>query len=368
MHAPASAASTGGTVHAVRTADGTRRWQRDGGAGAPPKLWGVVDGLLLAPDALAEALDVRTGEPWPVPDAWPGTTLWYAVAGRRLATLHRVDGVDRYELRLRTLPDGSAPRTRKSAPHWHRPAALGSALLLAPEPGTLVDDVTCLDAATGNTRWTYDGLGSDAKAVAAPLALPGRGGRAARFALLSDTGDLHLVAARDGKRLARRALGIAAGRGTTALGQARGTGLVLGGGRLVAFDPDDGAVRWNRPTAGLAASWPSGPGGAAAPVTADGVLLHWADPGTLEAVDLADGGRRLWAAAFDATAQCPPAVGGGVVYVTAGRECRALPPRGGAPLARWRLDAEATALAADASGWYALLGGRSVRAVNAPSV
>ncbi|MFD9910425.1 protein kinase, partial [Streptomyces sp. NPDC059063] len=239
VHGPRPDSALGGTVHAVHATDGTSRWQQKGGSDAAPRMWGVVDDLLIAPDVLAGAADLRTGKPWPVENAWPGTTRWYAVAGRRLVTLGAVGSTD-FELRLRTLPAGGSAVTRKDVPDWHRPAVHGSALLLAAQPGSFDEGAMCVDADRGATRWTYKGLGSDARAVAAPATLPQRGGRGPRFALVTDEGELHLIGVRDGKQLARRGLGIAAGRGTTAVGRVADTGLVLGGGRLIAFDPDDG--------------------------------------------------------------------------------------------------------------------------------
>ncbi|MFH8987563.1 PQQ-binding-like beta-propeller repeat protein [Streptomyces sp. NPDC017940] len=202
------------------------------------------------------------------------------------------------------------------------------------------------------------------------MTLPRDGAREARFALLTEESELHLIDVGDGGRTARTRLGVAAGRGTTALGYAAGTGLVLGGGRLVGFDPGDGAELFSHACAGLDASWPRRAGGVPGPVTADGVLVHWTDTRTLQGVDLRDGREPLWRVSFEATGRRPPAVGGGLVYVTAGDEVRAIGPRDGERRARWSLpgaEGTVTALAADTRGWYALLGGRSVRAVNAPA-
>ncbi|MFD0413546.1 protein kinase [Streptomyces sp. NPDC127108] len=358
-----------GTVHAVRAADGTERWRRDGGTRSGAALWGVADGLLIAPDVLAEAVDVRTGKPWPVRDAWPspGTTRWFAVAGGRLVTLHVTGSSNDPELRLRTLSGGTAPGVRKDVPAWLAPAVSGASLLLAPEPSELVEGASCVDARTGAARWTYRHLTGDDRAVAAPVTLPRKGARGPRFALLTEESDLHLVDVGDGGRLARRRLRLAAGRGTTAVGQAAGVGLVLGGGRIVGFDPRDGGQLWSHASAGLDASWPRRAGGARGPVTADGVLVHWTDTNTLAAVDVRDGQKPLWTASFEATGQRPPAIGGDTVYVTAGREVRALGLRDGERRARWRLDGTATALTADADGWYAIVDGTSVRAVAAPA-
>ncbi|GHC63962.1 protein kinase domain-containing protein [Streptomyces flavofungini] len=370
VRGPERGTSLGGaTVHAVRAADGVERWRRDGGTRSASALWGVSNGLLIAPDVLAEVVDVTTGKPWPVRDAWPssGTTRWFAVAGERLVTLHVTGSSKDPELRLRTLPGGTAPGRRKDVPDWLPPAVSGSSLLLAPEPAALVEGASCVDARTGAALWTYRHLTDDDRAVAAPVTLPRKGSRGPRFALLTEESDLHLIDAGDGRRLARRRLGLAAGRGTTAVGQAAGVGLVLGGGRLVGFDPRDGGELWDHASAGLDASWPRRAGGVRGPVTADGVLVHWTDTNTLQGVDVRDGRKPLWTASFDATGQRPPAIGGDTVYVTAGREVRALGLRDGERRARWRLDGTATALTADGDGWYALVGGTSARAVNAPA-
>ncbi|MER5298259.1 protein kinase [Streptomyces lasiicapitis] len=369
VHGPDRDSSLGGTVHAVRAADGTERWRRDGGTPAASALWGVADGLLVAPDVLAEVVDVREGKPWPVKDAWPsGTTRWYAVAGGRLVTLHTTGSTNDPELRLRTLPDGASPDVRKDVPAWQPPAVSGSSLLLAPEPAALVDGASCLDARTGDTRWTYKGLRPDDRAVASPVTLPQQGSRGPRFALLTEESELHLIDVRDGERHVRSRLDVVAGRGTTALGQADGVGLVLGGGRLVGFDPESGKELWRHNSAGLDASWPRRAGGVPQPVVADGVLVHWTDTNTLQGVDVREGRKALWKVSFEATGQRPPAIGGATVYVTAGREVRALGLRDGKERARWPLGGTATALAADADGWYALIDGTSVRAVNGPSV
>ncbi|EPH42790.1 protein kinase [Streptomyces aurantiacus] len=368
VHGPERGTSLGGQVHAVRATDGTERWRRGGGTPAAPALWGVADGLLVAPDVLAEVVDVRTGKPWPVKDAWPsGSTRWYAVAGGRLVTLHTTGSTNDPELRLRTLPDGASPDIRKDAPAWQPPAVSGSSLLLAPEPAALVEGASCLDARTGGTRWTYKDLGADDRAAAAPVTLPQQGSRGPEFALLTEESELHLIDVRNGERRVRGQLDVVAGRGTTALGQADGIGLVLGGGRLVGFDPENGKELWRHNSAGLDASWPRRAGGVPGPVVADGVLVHWTDTNTLQGVDVRKGRKALWKASFEATGQRPPAIGGDTVYVTAGSEVRALGLRDGKERARWPLDGTATALAADGDGWYALIGGTTVRAVNAPT-
>ncbi|MGB8944577.1 MAG: PQQ-binding-like beta-propeller repeat protein, partial [Streptomyces sp.] len=140
--------------------------------------------------------------------------------------------------------------------------------------------------------------------------------------------------------------------------------LAGGAGRLIGFDPADGKARWNVPSAGLDAGWRRLPGGGHGPVTADGVLLHWANDKTLQAIDLSDG-KSLWLAAFDTTALIPPVIAGGTVYATAGRVCRALSLHGGKLIEEWPLDGGITDLAADSSGWYARIDEDSVRAVNA---
>ncbi|MVO86884.1 PQQ-binding-like beta-propeller repeat protein [Streptomyces sp. p1417] len=371
VHAPARGTSLGGAVTAVRATDGSQRWRRDGGTAEGPTLWGVHDGLLIAPEVLPEVIGVATGKPWPVLGAWPSVAArWYAVVGRRLVTLHTSGSADDPELRLRTLPDGSAPDLRTDVPVWLPPAVHGSSLLLAPEPASPADGATCLDARTGKQRWSYEGLRSADRAVAAPVTLPRDGARGARFALLTEEAELHLIDVRDGGRaVARRRLGMTAGRGTTALGYAAGVGLALGGGRLVGFAPGDGEELWSHPSAGLDASWPRRPGGAPGPVTADGVLVHWADTTTLQGVDLRDGREPLWRAPVDATDRRPPVVGGGTVYVTAGQEVHALSLRDGKHRTSWSLpeaDSPITSLAADSAGWYAIAGG-SVQAVNAPA-
>ncbi|MEU1049354.1 PQQ-binding-like beta-propeller repeat protein [Streptomyces sp. NPDC005897] len=141
---------------------------------------------------------------------------------------------------------------------------------------------------------------------------------------------------------------------------------------LVVLKASDGAVERQiargarRPQAHPGAGAEGVGGGRRGPVVRDGVLLNWLDAGTLQALDLADGGRQLWRTSFDAIARCPPAIGGDMAYVTAGQVCRALGLRTGTVLKEWPVDEAVTWLAADDKGWYAVVGTSSLRAVNAP--
>jgi outer membrane protein assembly factor BamB len=302
---------------------------------------------------------------------------WFAVAGGRLVTLGDDGGSpDDRVLRTLALPTGSShateePRTheREKTRDWRAPAVSGNSLLLVPDTGALDPRVFCLDATTGREAWSYTGLGKTGQPQTAPVTLPapeGRGGE--RFALLSDTDELHLIDVRTGDRLRNEPLSLTAGNGATALGHAAGTGLLLTAGEdLIAFSPDSGKRLWSHPTAGLDTSWPSLPGGGRrGPVVGDGVLLNWLDAKTLHALDLADGGRQLWRTTFNAIARCPPAIGGDLAYVTAGQTCRVLELRTGKVLKEWPVDEAVTWLAADDKGWYAVVGASSLRAVNAP--
>ncbi|GAA3107323.1 protein kinase [Streptomyces rectiviolaceus] len=356
-----------GQIRAVAAGPGTLGW-RSAALADVPAPWGVAGGVLVAPGLLSRGLDLRTGDPWEPKDAWPASGVhWFAVAGRRLVTLATGETSTDRVLRSRDLPGGGSSWALKDAAHWYRPAVSGASLLLVPDPAELSFDtsVVCVDADTRKRLWTYAGVADDEKVVTAPVALPGSGGRAARFALLTDQDELHLLDVRRDTLIGRRAMDVRAATGTTALGHASGTGLLLAGGqKLIGFDPDDGKQRWSFPTAGLDTSWPELPGGGRGPVTADGVLLHWTDAKALQGIDLATG-KKLWTVPFDDTALVPPTVGGATVYATAGRVCRALTLRGGKVVKEWPVDGEVTGLAADASGWYARIGDDSVRAVNA---
>ncbi|MEU7580706.1 protein kinase [Streptomyces sp. NPDC041068] len=366
VHAKQPYTSTEGHLRAVAATDGARRWRAGTGADAPTS-WGVGRGMLIAPDHVPRALALRDGDPWEPKDAWPGPVRWFAAAGRRLVALveGQSSGND-FTLRFHTLPTGSSPRTVRTPFAWHRPAVSGSTLLLAPTAGSYTTECVLLDAETGRQRPVKEGPGGDEPAVTAPATLPARGGRPARFALLTEESELHLLDVRTGEPVGRGRIEVTTGAGTTALGYAFGTGLLLAGGRhLLGFDPADGKELWRFGTAGLDMSWRRRAGGGHAPVAADGVLLHWTDAKTLQAIDV-DKGKELWRTSFDDTARCPPAVGGGLVYVGAGRLCRALTLRGGERRGQWTLAEPAAELAADDDGWYARLGDASLRAVNAP--
>ncbi|MEV7191855.1 protein kinase [Streptomyces sp. NPDC093510] len=379
VHGPRSGFTTQGLVRAVDAVDGTTRWQYEKAPAEAVRepLWGVASGLLIAPELMDRGYELESGEVWRPERPWRGAVKWFAVAGGRLVTLDDGGGSsDDRVLHTRALPSGGSPRTRRKEDtrDWRAPAVSGDRLLLVPDTDALDPRVFCLDAVTGREPWTYTALGRDEPVQTAPVTLPAPGGRGGgdRFALLTDAGDLHLIDVRTGGRLREERLGLTSGSGATALGHASGTGLVLAAGEdLIGFGPESGKRLWNHPTAGLDTGWPplSG-GGRRGPVARDGTLLNWLDARTLQAIDLTGtkngGGRQLWRTSFDAVARCPPAIGGGTVYVTAGQVCRALSLRTGKTLREWPVDEAVTWLAADADGWYARVGTSSLRAVNAP--
>ncbi|MGX8279893.1 outer membrane protein assembly factor BamB family protein [Streptomyces sp. PBSH9] len=314
-------AATQGLVRAVGAEGGASLWQDDKAPAraAHDSLWGVASGLLIAPELLDRVHDVRTGDPRLPQQPWRGTVKWFAVADGRLVTLGDDGGsTDDRVLRSLALPSGGSratggPRTheREKTRDWRAPAVSGTRLLLVPDTGALDPRVFCLDVATGREWWSYPGLGKTGQSQAAPVTPPapdGRGGE--RFALLSDAEELHLIDVRTGDRLRNGPLSLTAGNGATALGHAAGTGLLVAAGEdLIGFSPDSGKRLWSHPTAGLDTGWPSLPGGGRrGPVARDGVLLSWLDARTLQALDLADGGRQLWRTSFDAIARCPPAI------------------------------------------------------------
>ncbi|GAA2122260.1 PQQ-binding-like beta-propeller repeat protein [Streptomyces synnematoformans] len=160
------------------------------------------------------------------------------------------------------------------------------------------------------------------------------------------------------------AAGGAAAPGLRGGGDGGGDGKLVTSGRLYAYGADGGRKRWERPSTGPETGWPTGLGGLSAPVVADGLLLHWRDPGTLEAVDLA-GGRVRWSRALDGVARLPPAVSGATVYAAHGDACTALRLGTGEPRRTWRLPGQLTGLGADRAGWYAAVGTTALHAYNA---
>ncbi|WP_228034236.1 outer membrane protein assembly factor BamB family protein [Streptomyces spongiae] len=195
---------------------------------------------------------------------------------------------------------------------------MGDALLLTDEFAR----PTCVDARGGKELWVYEELG-EGDTVAAVGALPPD-----RFALLTETGALHVVDARSGDRTVARALRTDIARGATALARTGTAGLLLTGSTLHGFGLDDARLIWSTPALGLDACWTRRPGGVHVPVVAGGLLLHWKDGVTLTALDPRTGRSRGRAQQFEGTgpAQCPPAVApdGATVYAAAGRACAAL--------------------------------------------
>lgn len=369
VHGTRPYADTQGLIRATDARTGARRWQKLGGTtDTPQPLWGVIDGSLIAPGLIDQVRALTDGTPWEPEDAWGHELRWFVIAARRLVTLSRgEDTGPQQALRSRMLPSGGSPWTLdEGVADWQKPAVSGPALFLAPPPSPVGGTPLCLDATTRQTLWTYQGLAGDEQVLTSPVSLG-----ADRFGLLTEEAQLHVVDARDGHRLHLADMKVAAGRGSTALGHVPAghkhpaTGLLLAGGagRLIGFNPADGKARWNVPSAGLDAGWRRMPGGGHGPVTADGVLLHWANDKTLQAIDLSDG-KSLWLATFDTTALIPPVITDGTVYATAGGVCRALSLRGGKLIEEWPLDGGITDLAADSSGWYARIDDDTVRAVN----
>ncbi|GGP42972.1 protein kinase domain-containing protein [Streptomyces melanogenes] len=353
VHGTDAAGSPSGVVEARAGADGAPLWQRKAG-GKASGWWGTSDGLLLAPDlglpavALAKGA-VRVKKPQLAP-----TLGWFTSTGGLLLD-SSVQTSSEWRTRATDPATGAVRWTTPPGPATVAPAVLGDALLLAPVPGASTR-VRCVGVKDGVERWTYP----PTESVLAVCALPDG------FAVLTTTGKLHVIGT-DGRaiRPVQPLAHLDLPAGSTALAQSAGKLLITAGNRLYGHD-----VRspWSRPTLGLDASWPKRLGGARAPVTGGGLLLHWRDAGTLEAVAPATGGVRWAAQVSGGVAQVPPVVAGPLVYAAAGSGCTALRLTDGRALRSWPLPDRVSELAADEVGWYARIGKASIRAYDKPSV
>ncbi|MFE6981597.1 protein kinase domain-containing protein [Streptomyces griseus] len=337
----------GGYVTARRVRDAGRRWLADAEETAPTQ-WGVSGSVLAAADVGLDAVDLATGAAHGTRAERP-TPLWFTVASGVLisgSVTVNGDGPTLNAVDLRTGARRWTGGTTEARP----PAVLDRSVLLADDGG---DDIRCVDAVSGELRWTYEGFEGP---VAALAAVP----EAGCFALLGGGGALHFVRARDGGRLAAAVLKGGASSGSSALAAVGSTVLVATGGRVHAYAPTTGRPLWSAGTVGLDTSWPAGTGGVRSPVTAGGSLLHWARAGVLQCLDLR-GGEERWAATLGGVGQVPPAVAGGTVYAATGELCRALEVNRGAVQRSWAVS-DIRDLAADSSGWYARIGTTAIRA------
>ncbi|WP_405800182.1 protein kinase domain-containing protein [Streptomyces sp. NBC_01506] len=351
------ALSLGGTgyVRACAAFDGARRWELEASTGTP-NAWGVADGSLVAPDVGLPIVDAGSGKERVTADPVQRLPpVWVAVADG--AAISSYDGTDdAKELEAVDLRTGVSRWAREEVGGRQPPAVLGRTMLLAAELGWRVLGV---DTASAKTLWTYDGLRDDEDQTLA-AALPDAGS----FALLTTAGKLHIVRARSGERVAVRADAYPVTPGATAVGAVGGTGLLATAGRLHGFDPDSAKRRWpSLPTLGVETSWQRRPGGQRRPVSAGGLVLHWAKADTLQAVDAATGEAR-WTRRLTGVAKVPPVVAGATVYAACGESCTALRLADGALRRDWSLPGIIDGLVADASGWYGLIGTSAVRAYN----
>ncbi|MGW7414222.1 protein kinase domain-containing protein [Streptomyces sp. NPDC054863] len=347
--------TTGGAVHALDTADGSRRWSFVAGKGVPQR-WGIVDDTLVAPDAgvpgvrLADGKAVDGDVEGLVPIA-PEWFLGVTAAGAGSGPGPHLVSYSSSDSKL-----GGPSWQRKETARWQLPVLAGRSLLLvAPDPA--LNPVTCVDVADGATRWRYGQL-------AEPVVATGTDGR--RFHLLTTSGVLLVLDVRTGKRLAAPSLGLKPGAGASALSYAAGTGLAHAAGRLTGFDPADGQVRWQVATTALEGSWRPLPGGTGHAPPVDGnVTFHRPDRTTVQALGLADGKQR-WRRTVEGggAGQRPPVVAGGTLYAAAGSTCTALGLAGGSHIRTWGTTGTITDLTADTTGWYARLDRRTVQAVN----
>ncbi|MEV0776053.1 PQQ-binding-like beta-propeller repeat protein [Streptomyces sp. NPDC050428] len=281
---------------------------------------------------------------------------WVTVVDGALISSYE-DREDAKELEAIDLRTGTV-RWARELGGTQPPAALGRTMLLGAALGWRVLGV---DAASARTLWTYEGLKDGDDQWLAAAALPAAG----NFALLTTAGKLHIVRARGGGRVAVAAGIHAVTPGATAVGEAGGRGLLATAGALRGFDPDSGKSIWPRPrpTLGAETSWQRRTGGERAPVTAGGLVLHWARADTLEAVDPVSGKPR-WTRRLTGIAKIPPVVADDTVYAACGATCTALRLTDGTPRRTWSLPGIIDGLASDTSGWYGRIGTSAVRAYN----
>ncbi|MEW1795503.1 protein kinase domain-containing protein [Streptomyces niveus] len=344
-----------GYVRACAASDGARRWELAAGVGTPG-VWGAADGRLVAPDVGLPIVDVGSGKERGTADpARSQPNRWVAVADGAAISGYE-DQEETRELEAVDLRTGKR-RWAVELGRTQPPAVLGRTLLLAAELGWQVRGV---DTRSAETLWTYEGLKDGDGQSLAGAALPDAG----NFAVLGTEGELHLVRARDGERVAVAADRYGVTPGATAVGAAGGAGLLVTAGRLHGFGPADAKPLWpSRPTLGVETSWRRGTGGARGPVSAGGLVLHWSKADTLEAVDLRSGEAR-WARRLTGIAKVPPVVTGGTVHAASGDICTALRLADGTPLRTWSLPGIIDELASDVSGWYGRVGTSEVRAYN----
>ncbi|WP_329397793.1 protein kinase domain-containing protein [Streptomyces melanogenes] len=352
VHGTDTTDSSSGVVEARAGADGAPVWQRTAD-GKVSGWWGTSGGLLLAPDLGLPAVALTTGGVRVKKPQLAPTLGWFTTAGGLLVDSY-AETSSEWRTRATDPATGTVRWTTPPGPATVAPAVLGDALLLAPAPGASTR-LRCVGVKDGVERWTYP-LAAGALAV---CALPDG------FAVLTTAGKLHVIGAygravRPVQPLAHLDLPA----GSTALAQSAGKPLVAAGNRLYGHDV---RAPWSRPTLGLDASWPKRLGGARAPVTGGGLLLHWRDAGTLEAVAPATGGVRWSARVGGGVAQVPPVVAGPLVYAAAGNTCTALRLTDGRALRSWPLPDRVSELAADEAGWYARIGKASIRAYDRPS-
>ncbi|WP_381799760.1 protein kinase [Streptomyces niveus] len=354
LHGPLTS-GVDGYVRACAASDGARRWEL-AATEFTPGVWGVAEGTLVAPDVGLPLVDLGSGEARAkAQPVQPSAPRWIAVVGGALITAYQ-DDTDAKELRAVDLRTG-ASRWEQERPGTQPPTVLGDTMLLAAALGGRVLGV---DAASARTLWSYEGLEDGEDQLLASGALPDTG----NFALLTTLGELHLVGARNGKRVAVAADTFTVTPGATAVGVADGTGLLATAGSLHGFDPDSAKPLWPPlPTLGIETSWPRRTGGVRGPVTAGGLVLHWSKADTLQAVDPKTGEPR-WTRRLTGIAKVPPVVTSGTVYAACGEVCTALRLTDGAVRRTWSLPGIIDGLAADASGWYGRIGTSAVRAYN----
>ncbi|QHY94853.1 Serine/threonine-protein kinase AfsK [Streptomyces sp. S4.7] len=354
LHGPLTS-GVDGYVRACAASDGARRWELTATDGAPG-VWGVAEGILVAPDVGLPLVGLGSGKALGKADPFSSSPLrWISVVGGTLITAYQ-DDTDTKELRAVDLRTG-ASRWEQERPGTQPPTVLGDTMLLATALG---GQVLGVDGASAGTLWSYEGLKDGGDQLLAAGALPDAG----NFALLTTLGELHLVGARNGERVAVAADSYAVTPGATAVGAAGGTGLLATAGSLHGFDPDSAKPLWPPlATLGVETSWPRRTGGVRGPVTAGGLVLHWSKADTLQAVDPRTGEPR-WTRRLTGIAKVPPVVTGGTVYAACGEVCTALRLTDGAVRRTWSLPGIIDGLAADASGWYGRIGTSAVRAYN----
>jgi outer membrane protein assembly factor BamB len=270
------------------------RWESDASAGFGPGSAVSSDSVVFVANMRGEvhAFRDRDGEKTGVRD-FGAAVAGTPVLGRRLlyVALTREDqSVVGYD-----LENGVVAWTYAAGDVGASPLLVGTRLVVASIAGT----VTCLDAATGEKRWSY--------ASSAPRRSVG-----IRSAPSSD-GTLVFVGRDDGSLLA---LGLEDGllRWTAHARSAINAATAAGGGRVVAASLDGSVRGFDAATGECLWETPLGSPIFGAPALRTDTVFIGTSGGSVAALS-ASSGAVLWRAEIKGPVSCAPLVSGGVVYL-----------------------------------------------------